>query len=225
MPMRIATWNCCRGSFKTKRAAIDELAPDIVVLTESAKPEPTQAGVLWFGSGRYGVAMYVRPPFEITRLLGATDVPCVYAASVSGPLDFTLLGVWTWSAPTYKEALIRGLENYSTAGRPWVIAGDFNGNPKFDRPRTRKKWSDCFATVMSNGVVSAYHVHNALDLGADAETPTHYFRWNEQASFHIDYCFLPSEWRTRIRSARIASYAEFAKLSDHRPVIVDVGTT
>jgi hypothetical protein len=43
-----------------------------------------------------------------------------------------------------------------------------------------------------------------------------YFKWNESRPFHIDYCFVPQAW------VGSGTYADWAKGSDHRPVVVDV---
>jgi endonuclease/exonuclease/phosphatase family metal-dependent hydrolase len=125
--------------------------------------------------------------------------------------------VWTWAAPTYKQALINGLDVHGAIAGLQVFAGDFNGNVDFDKPRSRLKWSDCFDRLSSRGLVSAYH--RDAPFGKEAD-PTHYFRWKQERPFHIDYCFVPREWP--IESVSVGSYADWATLSDHRPVTVDV---
>jgi len=155
--MRIATWNCARGPLAKKRAALDALDPDIVVLTEAPAPGPDMPDVLWFGERRLGVAIYAKPPFRVTRTRQVRPIPCVYPAKVTGPTAFTIFGVWTWPAPTYKAAFLNGLDAYGHVRGPRVFAGDFNGNVDFDKTRGRTKWSDGFARLHSEGLVSAYH--------------------------------------------------------------------
>jgi hypothetical protein len=93
--MRIATWNCARGPLAAKRAALDALGPDVVVLTEASQPVSNQTDALWFGDGQFGVAIYARPPFTVRELPSSRVVPCVYPVAISGPTSFTLFGVWT----------------------------------------------------------------------------------------------------------------------------------
>ena len=215
--MRLATWNCARGPLARKRAALDALGPDVGVMTEASPPDASMRDVLWFGEGRFGVAMYARPPYRVKRLRRALTVPCVYPVAVIGPVSFTLFGVWTWPAPTYRAALANGLDAYRTIRGPRVVAGDLNGNVDFDTPKRRLKWSHCFDRLGDEGLVSAYHCDRAFGQEPDA---THYFQWREDRPFHLDYCFVPREWT--ITHASVGSYADWKTLSDHRPVVVDV---
>lgn len=215
--MRLATWNCARGPLARKREALDALGPDVVVMTEASPPDASMRDVLWFGEGRFGVAMYARPPYRVKRLRRALTVPCVYPVAVIGPVCFTLIGVWTWPAPTYKSALVNGLDAYRGIRGARVVAGDFNGNVDFDKPRGRMKWSHCFDRLAEEGLVSAYHRDRTFGREPDA---THYFLWREERRFHLDYCFVPRQWT--ITHASVGSYTDWKTLSDHRPVIVDV---
>jgi hypothetical protein len=215
--LRIATWNCARGPLVKKRAAIDRLRPDVVVLTEAPRPTDGDGDVLWFGEGRHGVAIYTRGSYAVRELETSRAVPCVYPVAVDGPTPFTLFGVWTWPAPTYKGAFIAGLDAHQRITGARVLAGDFNGNVDFDKPRSRTKWSYCFDRLRADGLVSAYH--RDRPFGGEAE-PTHYFQWKEHQPFHLDYCFVPREWK--IDRVTVGSYPEWATLSDHRPVIVDL---
>jgi hypothetical protein len=215
--MRIATWNCARGPFAKKRAALDALAPDVVVLTEAAQPPADMPDVLWFGEGRFGVAIYAKPPFQVRRSRRRRPVPCVYPVTVTGPLSFTLFGVWTWPAPSYKAAFRNALDAYAGVRGLRVFAGDFNGNVDFDRPRARTTWAQSFARLRADGLVSAYH--GDRPFGGEAD-PTHYFLWRQSRPFHLDYCFVPSTWP--ITRVSVGNYEDWARLSDHRPVVVDV---
>jgi hypothetical protein len=217
--MRIVTWNCARGPLGAKRAALASLNPDVAVLTEASRPTPNDADVLWHGEGKYGVAIYAGAPFVALRVPNQREVPCVYPVHIAGPITFTLIGVWTWPVPTYKKALMNGLDAHANVPRPWVVAGDFNGNVNFDRIRSQSKWRDCFGRLQSTGLVSAYHAYAGCAFG-EQEDPTHYFRWHENKPFHLDYCFVPAAWK--IEAVSVGSYADWKGLSDHRPVVVDV---
>jgi len=215
--IRIVTWNCARGPLVAKRAAIDAIAPDVVVLTEAPRPSPDQTDLLWFGDGRFGVLIYTRPPFQARELPTSRAVPCVYPVEIIGPTCFSLIGVWTWPAPSYKQAFLNGFAAHEYLSGPTVVAGDFNGNVDFDRPRSRSRWSQCFELLRARGSVSAYHGERPFGKEPD---PTHYFQWNRGRPFHLDYCFVPRDWS--IDAVSVGSYSDWARLSDHRPVAVDV---
>lgn len=221
--MKITTWNCRRGPLDEKIAALDGLESDIIVLTEASRPKRSTRSVTWFGDRRYGVAIVARSPYRM-RAIKPLTVPCVYPVSVSGPEAFTLFGVWTWPAPSYKQALINGMAAYSHLPKPWVFAGDFNGNVAFDRPRAKTKWQDCFTQLESEGLISAFHAKTGTDHGKE-EIPTHYFLTRRERPFHIDFCFIPQAWLSRLEHVYIAPFEEFATLSDHRPVSITLGSS
>jgi exodeoxyribonuclease-3 len=218
--MRIVTWNCRRGPLATKRAALSSYDADILVLTEASRPAVAESDVAWFGERRFGVAVIARPPFRLAPVQ-SLSVPCVYPISVVGPESFTLLAVWTWAAPTYRQALLAGLHAYAHLPTPWVVAGDFNGNVCFDRPRQRVKWRDSFELLESVGLVSAYHTFANVIPGQEP-VPTHYFLTHRDRPFHIDYCYIPAVWVDRLVNVSIAPFEEFASLSDHRPVSIAI---
>lgn len=222
--MRIATWNCARGPWPKKRQAINSIGADLAVITEAPKAAASD-GLHWTGNhlARNGTTVIAGPGFHVERLPTRDGAPCVTPFRVSGLREFTVLAVWTWPAApykNYKEPLLAGLQAYGTLPGPFVIAGDFNGNACFDRPRTRLKCSTCLAAVEALDVVSAYHVFNGEEYGRETQ-PTQYQIRRESMPFHLDYVFLPKEWQPAIRSVRIPGYREFS-VSDHRPVIVDV---
>jgi endonuclease/exonuclease/phosphatase family metal-dependent hydrolase len=71
-----------------------------------------------------------------------------------------------------------------------------------------------------HGLVSAYHTHHNEKQGAETR-PTHYFHHHESERFHIDYVFVPKDWE--LGSVEMGSFGEWGHLSDHVPVVVDVG--
>lgn len=222
--MRLATWNCARGPWPTKHAAAASLAADVLVVTEAPRAVEHH-GLPWFGNpiGRNGITVLTGSGYRAEPLVRADVPPCVVPFQVHGPTTFTLLAIWTWPAApykTYKEPLLAGLAAYRSLPGPFVIAGDFNGNVCFDRPRSRLKWADCLRDVESFGVVSAYHAARNEAYGGESQ-PTQYQTRKEQMPFHLDYVFIPREWSPRIREVRLPGFAEFA-MSDHRPVIVDL---
>jgi hypothetical protein len=222
--MRLATWNCARGPWLSKRSVIDSIGADLIVVTEAPR-EVEIIGLPWFGNhlGQNGTTVIAGPGYELKHVLSPDTPPCVNALHVTGRHEFTLLTVWTWKAApfkNYKEPLLAGLMAYRDLPGPFVIAGDFNGSTCFDRPRTRLKWAGCFDAVEDFGVVSAYHTFFGEDYGQESR-PTQYQTRKQSMPFHLDYVFVPTSWRAAIQDVRVPSFSEFA-VSDHRPVIVDI---
>ena len=107
----------------------------------------------------------------------------------------------------------------AAAGLPVVAAGDFNISPRVSGKRRR---SLDFLDWMRDELrlVSAYHQFFGESPGEETR-PTHYYQWNESKPFHIDYCFLPESWTSRISRVEVGSYADW-RTSDHRPLTVDL---
>src|SRR5262245_17830505 len=203
--MRIVTWNCCRGPFEKKSEALRRLRPDVVVLTETARPNDGDTlQRLWFGGDKgsgivalaFGDYTLEREPAEVPA-----DQDPVRAIRVRGPVDFHLLAVWGRQGSDY----IRGVYDRVAAQRdfakqsPTVLAGDLNSNTIWDRPRARMDHSRFVAWLRSElDLVSAYHEHRGEAHGKESK-PTYYFLWDKAKPYHIDYCFLPRVWSPRIR--------------------------
>ena len=223
--MRIVAWNCCRGPLAKKLDALESLAPDIAILSESP-PAPTESDqVLWIPSEVSSLGVQVRAKGEFhLRFLPRAQLPnCVTPVQVLGPEPFTLLAVWTWPAPTYVKAFTNALDAYAqiVSSGPTVIAGDFNGNPIYDKPRQLAKWGDAFQRLDELGLVSAYHRANQVAYGSEP-APTHHYLRKPDRPFHIDFCFIPKKWTSRNFAASIISDETWSSMSDHFPLVVDV---
>jgi hypothetical protein len=223
--MRIVTWNCYRGPSAKKLAALDALRSDLAILSEAPALAVETEHALWFPAEGSSLGTQVRTSgaYGLERLPRAALPSCVNPVRVTGPVSFNLLAVWTWPAPTYVKALANALAAYATLLEcgPTVVAGDFNGSPVHDKPRTWVKWADSFGRLDRAGLVSAYHHVNRVNFGKEPHA-THHFLRKASRPFHIDFCFVPRAWAERGLSAHIESSAEWASLSDHFPLVVEV---
>ena len=221
--MRIVAWNCCRGPFEKKLAALGTLSPDVAVISEALQPTQESSQVLWFPSNasRLGIQVRAYGRYRLRRL-PAADLPnCVVPVHVTGPAPFDLLAVWKWPAPSYIKAFLNGLDAYSSLlpSGSTVVAGDFNGNPVFDKPGHRLKWSAGFSKLHDAGLVSAYHHVHHVRYGAERDA-THHFLRKAERPFHIDFCFVPQRWTKRPFQAQIVHGQDWRLLSDHFPLVV-----
>lgn len=221
--MRIVAWNCCRGPFEKKLAALGTLSPDVAVISEALEPAEESAQVLWFPSdaSRLGIQVRAYGKYRLKRLPAANLPNCIVPVRVAGPTAFNLLAVWTWPAPSYIKAFLNGLEAYSALlySGPTVVAGDFNGNPVFDEPGHGLKWSSGFAKLHDAGLVSAYHHAHQVTYGAERDA-THHFLRKAERPFHIDFCFVPQKWTGGPFQMRVVQGPQWRLLSDHFPLLV-----
>jgi endonuclease/exonuclease/phosphatase family metal-dependent hydrolase len=122
------------------------------------------------------------------------------------------------------RAVIRAVEVYRDliVSQPTVVAGDFNSNTIWDykRPLTQNH-SGLVQQLTSLGLVSAYHHFFGEVQGAESR-PTLYLRRDPRKPYHIDYCFIPQAWSTRLRSVEVGTDEPWARYSDHRPLVVDI---
>ena len=226
--MRIVTWNCYSGTATNRFAELSPLRPDIVVLQEcSGSPGLISENYHWFGDNHQkGLAVLTQNGFTLS--LGPVDPRVhnsVFTLIVSGPVHFNLLAVWSLPDPTYARAINRGLDAYASfiKSGATVIAGDFNTHPLLDSKQRECSHSTLVERLGSEfGIVSAYHAAKEPD---SPEQPTLYYRWKQDAPFHIDYCFVPRDWLGSLRKVSVGSYKDWQGRSDHRPLLVDVGAT
>jgi exonuclease III len=226
--VRIATWNCYRGSCLERAADLAPLGPDIAVLQECARPEIARANGrwAWFGANpAHGVGIVARRPFRVTP--GPVNVDLdhsAFPAIVTGPQRFHVLAVWALPRPTYVRAMLDALDAHDEFLRaaPSVVVGDFNCFAQWRGAAPSKRNAELARRLTKDfRLVSAYH--RAPDYDPDVpERPTHFWRWREHHPFHIDYCFVPVEWSEAIRSVHIGAFSEQHWRSDHRPVVVDL---
>jgi hypothetical protein len=226
--VRIATWNCYRGPCLQRAAQLALLGPDIAVIQECAQPGPPSAetSVAWFGQNpAHGVGVVGRPPFVVRHgPLSPALEHTAFPAVVTGPTSFHLLAIWALPRPSYVRAVLDALDAYGDFLRsaPSVVVGDFNCFAHWRGEAPSKRHIELARRLRNDfSLVSAYHAAPDYDSSAP-EAPTYFFRWEERRPFHIDYCFVPTEWRSAIRSVHVERFDEQHWRSDHRPVLVEL---
>lgn len=179
---------------------------------------------MWFGSGRKGVGVSTEGQWSVQDRGGAPEVSdSAFPAEVTGPVSFNLLAVWAQRRPSYVRAILSSLDHYGEFLRsaPSIVVGDFNSHPRWDKDDQKANHSILAARLRAEfGLVSAFHTF-AERSGNVVEPATLYYQWKQDRGFHIDYCFFPESWASRLISVEIGNYQEWAKESDHRPLIVD----
>lgn len=245
--MRIVVWNC-RMSLQRKLGALLKLEPDIAVVPEAGDmTSPAAAAILaergldyeWIG-GRptKGLGVLARGDYRIERAFdGLDDLEWILPLRVSGvKTPFTLMAVWAMNhrasnrlpGDGYLRQVDRAVHRYPDRLPPGstVVAGDFNNAVQWDVAR-RAHLEGNFAVTAAHleeiGLVSAYHTATRRAFG---DEPDHTFYQRDKSglrSYHIDYCFIPSEWGSGVE-VTVGTYDDWvgSGLSDHAPLIVDV---
>ena len=230
--MRIVTWNCGMALAR-KAPSLLALHPDIAVIQECSKKSVGALhshgfSGLWFGANQNkGLAVFCGKGLTlqaVDKLFGKWVVP----VRVQGTADFKLLAIWACPVGTRRadnyigevhRCLVKHRGWFSNA--PVVAAGDFNSNVQWDQNRPGRNHTEVVRLFEGHGLISAYHTHHEEKQGAET-CPTYYFYRHQDRPFHIDYVFVPKDWK--LRSVEVGSFREWGHLSDHVPMVVDLET-
>lgn len=224
-------------AYRKKAATLLAEGPGIVVVPECECPERLHfpagtekpADRAWFGANPnkgLGVFSYGPYRFRVLREDHEQFRTVVPIEVTGGAIDFTLFAVWA-NNPTDKDGpyvtqVWKALQLYRkllTAG-PVVLAGDFNSNTIWDRPRREGNHSALVELLAANGIGSVYHQHFDCAQGKELH-PTHYLYRHADKPYHLDYCFASNDLLERIRSVAVGAHADWAPWSDHVPLIID----
>ena len=143
--------------------------------------------------------------------------------TVSSPITLHVLTVWTRQEHKYVQGLDAALSAYAPflAAAPSVVLGDFNANAIWDNARRPTDFSRVAARLADEfGLVSAYHARSGEAFGSESQA-THYFWRRRSRPFHLDYCFVPTDWVPDMVSVSVLDGPPWDALSDHRPLVID----
>jgi len=230
--MRLVTWNCRVGGFRKKAAHMAPLRPDILSVQEVEPFELSQFAEdcrptyghrsCAEGFPRRGLGVFSYTQTRINAVDGDPFSGFRCCEANWNGLLFNVVGIWTWgtqSARTSYRQAHDGLVRHADwiRQRPTVMLGDFNANASFNG----KNWSQLIALTDAFGMVSAYHYFFNEAPGKEKQ-PTHFHQGRRDRPFHLDYCFVPSDWASRITSVHVGSFSEWCASSDHVPLVVDL---
>ena len=225
--LRLVTWNCCRGPLAAKLTALETLHADIAVVQECPKPARQSDQFLWRGdTPRQGLAVIARGDFRLRRLPARADTPrYAMPVSVTGPEQFSLLAIWAMNDRPlrYVRAVVRAvaLHRARLARGTTFVLGDFNSNTIWDREHpTAANHSALVGHLAALGLHSCYHRSTGEAHGAE-RTPTFHLYRHASRPYHLDYCFAPPSWLSRLTAVTIGAHESWMRHSDHRPLIMD----
>lgn len=222
--MRIITWNCCRRTYANAGQALASLCGDFVFLQEVGRPASPDRATVWAGTNPRQGVLVAAVGGRLALQSAKTSITKLRPVAVSGSSPFMALNVWAQRSPSYVGHVNRTLSRFRRvlAGRLCVIAGDFNSegpqrvDDKPHHTRLVGRLRDEF------GVVSAYHHRYGVPHGREPH-PTYYHQRHRDNPWHIDFCFIPQQWASKIVHVEVLDGEPWSTLSDHRPLLVDVG--
>lgn len=222
-----------------KLPALSGLRADIAILPECANLEilGRKAPALEYTAadwvGRYpnkGLGVFCFGPWTLERHSDYDDtLEFALPLVVSGPARFHLLAIWAchpkkrgpkgqYLGPT-RQAVARYSDFLRSS--PSVIAGDLNNNIIWDKPGAASNHAELINELDGFGIESAYHSFTGSEVGRELH-PTIFWTRNAQKPYHIDYCFIPTRWRSQLKKVTVGTAAEWLPVSDHAPLTVDL---
>lgn len=241
--MRIVGWNCCMA-LDGKMPLLAALEPSVAVVPECANIETLRnkaplfvpPSAVWVGDNpNKGLGVFGFGDYRVT--LDAcydSSIRWIAPIRVDGPVRFHLLAVWALHSAEPGERrkdivgpLLRALGRFGEflTAAPLVVIGDFNNNMQWDRPGKLNNHANAAERLGQLGLFSAYHHYRSVKQGQESE-PTHFWqtRKKDGRTFHIDHCFLPTDWQARLRSYDVGTFEEWTGKghSDHVPIVADV---
>lgn len=233
--MTIITWNC-NMAFRKKAAFILKYQPDIIIVPECEHPDklkfttgtPLPNDIIWYGTNAHkglGVFSYSTFKFKLLECHNPAFKNILPIAVTGGKIDFTLFAVWAnnpddkdgvyitqvWKALHYYEPLLKE--------KKIILAGDFNSNTIWDKPRREGNHSTVVKKLESKKIFSTYHLFHKQIQGEEAD-PTLFMYRHKDKPYHLDYCFASLYFTKRLIDVRIGKHKDWKHLSDHTPLQV-----
>jgi exodeoxyribonuclease III len=226
-------------AFRKKAGLLMSYQPDILVIPECEHPDkllfdkdiPSPKNILWFGENRSkGLGVFSYNDFTIKTLPDHTDTyKLIVPIAVKSPgLNFTLIAVWA-NNPTdpdgpYITQVWKAIHHYKThlSKRKIILAGDFNSNTIWDKPRREWNHSTVVEVLQKKGIESVYHRHFNQIQGKENH-PTLFMYRHFDKPYHIDYCFASKQMLKQLKSVTIGDFDFWKPYSDHVPLITTFG--
>jgi exonuclease III len=186
------------------------------------------SSILWFGDNHHkGLAVIAYNGLQLTLIRKhKPEIKTIAPISVTGgDTELTLFAVWAYNPDDpdgqYVTQVWKAVNHYKRLIKPerTILAGDFNSNTIWDRPRRVGNHSDVVKYLKRKKIHSAYHQYHSQQHGTE-QHPTFYLYRHLDKPYHLDYCFLSADLTQCMQSVEIGEHAFWSKYSDHVPVMV-----
>jgi exonuclease III len=227
--MRVLTWNC-NGALRRKLEKLNELEADVLIIQECENPAFTTDQTykawahnhIWVGENKNkGLGIFANEKTTLKKYMWRANglkyfIPCRINDS------FNLLGVWCCNAQNF--GYIGQFWNYLALHRKkfgtCVLAGDFNSNAFWDKPKRIWNHSDVVRELKALSIESSYHQHFQEDQGKE-RTHTFFLYKNLAKPYHLDYIFASDDIHKTRKTISVGSPECWIAMSDHMPVILE----
>ncbi|MFZ4475055.1 MAG: endonuclease/exonuclease/phosphatase family protein [Saprospiraceae bacterium] len=234
--MKIITWNC-NMAFRKKAEFILTEQPDILIVPECENQERLSFGlytkkptdIFWYGDNpNKGIGVFSYSDFKIKLLdIHNPDFKYVLPLSVyNDKINLTIFAIWSQKPENhdnYTEQVWNAVHFYSDLldGENVILAGDFNSNTIWEKPRRVSNHSNLVDYLKSKNILSAYHYFHKQTQGHEKDK-TLFMQRKMDRPYHIDYCFASSNLIDKLKNVEVGAYETWTKYSDHKPLAVTI---
>ena len=227
-------------AYRKKAEYVTIYQPNIIIVPECEHPEklnfkkgdlkPTD--IFWEGKNKnkgLGVFSYSNYTFQIFEEYNPEIKSIIPLKIKNDDIEFILFAIWAnnpddygnqyvgqiWKAIHYYEMLLNNPKV--------ILIGDFNSNSIWDKNHNEGSHSEVVDFLEKKGIFSTYHIFHNQKQGKE-EQPTLFIYRHRNKPYHIDYCFLTKDLYKNIHEVYVGDYRDWIELSDHMPLVVDIGT-
>ena len=223
-------------AFRKKAKHILAKKPDILIVQECEHPDilkandslPEISDKIWIGDNQHkGLAVFTFGGLRITELDHNPLPRYVLPVIVYGDnYEMTLLAVWAQKPERhdcYTEQVWNAIHIYKDLLHKsnLIIAGDFNSNSIWDKPKRIYNHSNLVSSLASHDIHSAYHQFHQQEQGKEQES-TLFMHRKIDRPYHIDYFFTSRDLTDTTSNVEIGRYNDWIHLSDHMPLTIDI---
>jgi exonuclease III len=231
-----------KGFTEKKAAYIEKYNADIYIIQECTEYDMKKLGNFkknkaWYGDKKvdsiYGIGIF-SDTFNI-KLLDEHNPEFRYIVPFkifNESHEFILFAVWTKGKDPNKKQIAYTKQTWNAINfnsyknlfkSSVVIIGDFNSNNFWEKDYQRYKipsHQDIINKLSEYGIESAYHKYYECENGKEKD-PTEFYKMNINKKYHVDYCFLSSNFK--IKEVKVGGLVEWKenKFSDHCPISVE----
>lgn len=233
--MKIVSWNC-NGAFRRKFHYLDQFDADILIIQECE--DPTQSkdinytgwakNFIWIGNTKNkGLGVFFRETAIVEKLdlnQSFDDTKLKWFIPFRYNKGLEIIAVWTQGTVRgdfrYIGQLYKLLINNEDEIKSQAFIGDFNSNKIWDYKRSEGDHSTCVNLLYSKNIISLYHELTDENQGEETQ-PTFYLHRNLSKPYHIDYAFLPKQFRDKAKLS-IGKSQDWLSISDHMPLFIHI---
>lgn len=222
-------------AFRKKAEFILAEQPDILIVPECENKEKLTFGLYskqptdsyWYGDnphkgiGVFSFNNYIIEPLDIHNPAFKYVLPL---SIHNGKTKLIVFAIWSQMSKKHKnytQQVWEAVHFYSDLldGENIILAGDFNSNTIWDKPKLDSNHSNLVAFLKSKNIISAYHHFHNQTKGQERDNTLFLQRKIDQP-FHIDYCFASSNLIDKLVNVEVGAYEKWTAYSDHKPLVV-----